>query len=113
MAEAKKKGLQSLHAMTFAAENIDDIINVIRSSEKQQGCCEKIASGLSIPEHQAEAIVHMPLGRLTKMEQEKIMEYTAAIKEEMEQKGENAMQASQLVNVVAMELTPTTIQRPH
>lgn len=110
MAEAKKKGLQSLQAMTFAAENIDDIVNVIRSSENSKDAVEKIASGLSIPEHQAEAIVHMPLGRLTKMEQEKIMEYTAAIKEEMEQKGENAMQATQLVNVVAMELTPSTIR---
>lgn len=110
MAEAKKKGLQALQAMTFAAENIDEIVNVIRSSENSKDAVGKLASDLSIPERQAEAIVHMPLGRLTRMEQEKIMEHAAAIKEEMEQKGENMIQASQLVNVVALELLPSTIR---
>jgi membrane fusion protein, multidrug efflux system len=110
MAEAKKKGLQALQAMTFAAENIDEIITVIRSSENSKDAVGKLASDLSIPERQAEAIVHMPLGRLTKMEQETIMEHAAAIEEEMEQKGEKMIQAGQLVNVVAMELTPTTIR---
>lgn len=110
LAEAKKKGLQSLQAMTLAAENIDRIIKVIRSSENSKDAAEELASSLSISERQAEAIVHMPLGRLTKMEQEKIAENAAEIKAEMEQNGENIMQASQLVNVVAMELTPRTIR---
>jgi len=110
MAEAKKKGLQALQAMTFAAENIDDIVNVIRSSKNSKDAVEKLASDLSIPERQAEAIVHMPLGRLTKMEQEKFMEHAAAIEEEMKQKGETAIQTSQLVNVVALELIPSTIR---
>jgi len=110
MAEAKKKGLQALQAMTFAAENIDDIVNVIRSSKNSKDAVEKLASDLSIPERQAEAIVHMPLGRLTKMEQEKIMGHAAEIEEEMKQKGETAIQTSQLVNVVALELIPSTIR---
>jgi len=110
MAEAKKKGLQTLQAMTFAAENIDSIIKVIRSSESSKDAVSELSSSLSISERQAEAIVHMPLGRLTKMEQDKIMEYSATIKEEMELKGETEKQTGQLVNVVAMELTPTTIR---
>ncbi len=110
LVESKKKGLPVLKAMTFAAENIDSIINVIRSSENSKDAVEKLASDLSIPERQAEAIVHMPLGRLTKLEQEKIGEHISAIEEEMNQNGEKTMQTRQSVNVVALELVPSTIR---
>jgi len=110
LVEAKKKGLQTLKAMTFAAENIDSIVKVIRSSENSRDAVEKLASNLSIPERQAEAIVHMPLGRLTKLEQEKIGEHASAIEEEMNRNGEKTMQARQSVNVVALELVPSTIR---
>jgi len=110
LVEAKKKGLPALKAMTFAAENIDSIISVIRSSENSRDAVEKLASDLSIPERQAEAIVHMPLGRLTKLEQEKIGEHVSTIEEEMNRKGEKTMQTRQSVNVVALELIPSTIR---
>ena len=110
LAEAKKKGLQALQAMTFAAENIDRIIQVIRSSENSNDAAEKLAASLSMSKQQAEAIVHMPLGRLTKMEQEKIVENAAIIEEEMKQTGETEMQGRQLVNVVAMKLEPSVIR---
>jgi len=110
LTEAKKKGLRALQAMTFAAENLDRIIKVIRSSENSADAVKELASGLSMSKQQAEAIVHMPLGLLTKMEQEKIAENAAIIEEEMKQNGETEIQGRQLVNVVALELVPSMIR---
>lgn len=110
LGEAKKKGLHSLKAMTLAAEHIESVIDVIRSSESSKDAVSKLASDLSVTERQAEAIVHMSLGRLTKLEQEKIAEHARTIEEEMRLNGEENIQTSPSVNVVAMQLEPTTIR---
>lgn len=63
-----------LEGYRIAQDNIDEVINVIRSSKTVSDAKSNLMERFSLSEEQATAIVQMQLGRLSGMEREKIEE---------------------------------------
>lgn len=70
-----------LEGLKIALDNLDKVINLIRSSKTPKEAKESLMSRLGLSEAQATAILEMRLQRLTNMEREKINEdYREVIK---------------------------------
>lgn len=63
-----------LEGYRIAIDNIDEVINIIRSSASISDAKAALCERFSLSDVQATAIVQMPLGRLSGMEREKIEE---------------------------------------
>ncbi len=61
-----------LEGYKVANDNIDDIVNLIRSTASIPDAKEKLMAGFGLTETQAQAIVEMTLGKLTGLERQKI-----------------------------------------
>lgn len=61
-----------LEGLQIALDHIDDIINIIRSSQESQEAKEKLMTNYQLSDRQAQAILDMRLVRLTGLEREKI-----------------------------------------
>ncbi|MBE6556006.1 MAG: DNA gyrase subunit A [Ruminococcaceae bacterium] len=61
-----------LEGYKIANDNIDEIVNLIRSTASIPDAKEKLMSGFGLSEIQAQAIVEMTLGKLTGLERQKI-----------------------------------------
>lgn len=61
-----------LEGLKIALDNIDEVINIIRSSTDESNAKERLMSQFSLSERQAQAIVDMRLKRLTGLEREKL-----------------------------------------
>lgn len=61
-----------LEGLKIALNNLDEVINTIRSSRNEALAKERLMEKFSFTERQAQAIVDMRLGRLTALEREKI-----------------------------------------
>ncbi len=71
-----------LEGLKIALDNIDEVINIIRSSKEEKIARERLMDSFSLSEKQAQAILDMRLRRLTGLEREKLEEeYEALIKE--------------------------------
>ena len=67
-----KERAHILEGLTVALDNIDEVINILRSSKSIPEGKERLMERFSFTDVQATAIVQMPLGRLTGLEREKI-----------------------------------------
>ena len=80
-----KKAEERAHillGLKTAVENIDAIVEMIKKSEGPAQAKEKLMSGYSLSEIQAQAILDMRLQRLTGLERDKIIkDYEAIVKE--------------------------------
>ena len=77
-----EKALAEMHIFEgykIALDHIDEIIKIIRSSESIPDAREKLIAAFGLSEAQAQAIVEMPLGRLSGMERNKIEERLAKL----------------------------------
>ncbi len=77
-----EKALAEMHIFEgykIAIDHIDEIIKMIRSSESIPDAREKLIAAFGLSEAQAQAIVEMPLGRLSGMERNKIEERLAKL----------------------------------
>ncbi|GMG98139.1 DNA gyrase subunit A [Tepidimicrobium xylanilyticum] len=71
-----------LEGLKIALDNIDEIIDIIRSSKEDSTAKERLMQAFSLSEKQAQAILDMRLRRLTGLEREKLEEeYESLIKE--------------------------------
>ena len=61
-----------LEGLLVALDNLDEVINIIRSSRTEAIAKESLSNRFGLSEKQAQAIVDMRLGRLTGLEREKI-----------------------------------------
>ena len=61
-----------LEGYKIANDNIDDIVNLIRSTASIPDAKEKLMAGYGLTDTQAQAIVEMTLGKLTGLERQKI-----------------------------------------
>ena len=79
--KAKEKA-HILEGLKIAVENIDDLVEMIKASEGPAQAREKLISGYSLSEIQAQAILEMRLQRLTGLERDKIIaDYEAIVQE--------------------------------
>lgn len=75
-AEARKHIVEGL---LLAIDNIDEVIQIIRSSHTETEAKERLSKRFGLSERQAQHIVDMRLGRLTGLEREKLEEELAEI----------------------------------
>ena len=68
-----------LEGLKIALDNIDEVINILRSSKSIPEGKERLSSRFGLDDVQAQAIVQMPLGRLTGLERNKIEEELNAL----------------------------------
>jgi DNA gyrase subunit A len=72
--EKNKERVHLLEGFDKALENLDKVINIIKSSEDKKTALEKLMKKFSLSEKQADAILEMPLRTLTRMERHKILD---------------------------------------
>lgn len=71
-----------VEGLKIALDNIDEVINIIRSSKDDATAKERLMESFSLSEKQCQAILDMRLRRLTGLERDKLEEeYEALIKE--------------------------------
>ena len=74
-----------LEGLRIALDNIDAVIETIRASSNPEGARDRLMEQFALSERQAQAILSMPLQRLTGLERDKIeddyKELTATIED--------------------------------
>ncbi len=70
----KEERLHILKALRIALMNLDEVINIIRSSRNSETASTKLMKRFNLDEIQATAILDMPLRRLASLERKKIEE---------------------------------------
>ncbi len=73
-----------LEGFVIALDNIDEVIQIIRSSETDAEAKATLMERFSLSEKQSEAILEMKLRRLTGLEREKIQQELAELREKIE-----------------------------
>lgn len=94
-----------LEGLKIAVDNLDQVVNLIKTSSTPKEAKERLISALSLSDIQAQAILEMRLQRLTGLERAKIIEDYKKILEDIERyKG---ILASDLLvrNIIKEELT--------
>ncbi len=72
-----------LEGLKVAIDNIDEVINIIRSSKDQQTAKLRLSEKFGIDNLQTQAIVQMRLGQLTGLERDKIESEIASLREKI------------------------------
>ena len=70
--ERAKERLHILEGLLIALQNIDEVVDIIKTSPTTQAAKERLCSRFGLSDKQAQAILDMRLARLTGLEQEKI-----------------------------------------
>ncbi len=71
-----------VEGLRIALDNIDEVINIVRSSKEESIARQRLMDSFKLSEKQAQAILDMRLRRLTGLEREKLdEEYESLIKE--------------------------------
>src|SRR5205823_12796843 len=70
-----------LEGLKIALDNLDAVIKTIRESQDEKTAQERLQERFKLSDRQSKAIVDMRLGRLTRLERNKVMEeYEEVIK---------------------------------
>lgn len=76
-----KERLHILEGLSIAVDNIDRVVQIIRTSRTVEIAREALMSEFSLTEEQAKAILDMRLSRLTGLERQKLLDEIKALKE--------------------------------
>lgn len=74
-----------LEGLKIALDNIDEVVSILRSSKSIPEGKERLMERFNLSEAQSQAIVQMPLGRLTGLERDKIEDELAKLRERIEE----------------------------
>ena len=74
-----KERAHILEGMKVAVDNIDEVVKIIRSSKSIPEARQRLTERFGLDDVQTQAIVQMPLGRLTGLEREKLEEELAGL----------------------------------
>jgi DNA gyrase subunit A (EC 5.99.1.3) len=70
-----------LEGLRLVARNLDEVIAIIRRSESREEAKERLMRHFKLSEQQADAILNMQLGQLTRLDQQRLREeYETLIK---------------------------------
>ena len=69
-----------LEGMKVAVDNIDEVVRIIRSSKSIPEARQRLTERFTLDDVQTQAIVQMPLGRLTGLEREKLEQELSALR---------------------------------
>jgi len=99
-----KARLHILEGYRIAIDNIDEVIRIIRASKSIPEAKEALMARFSLSEAQGKAIVEMPLGRLSGMEIDKILEEMASLEKLCRELEEILASEEKLLAVLKEEL---------
>ncbi len=107
---AEKRGLSVLRGEFIAADNAGKVIDIVKSSENIKDAIENLTKKLDLSEHQAQAVMHMPLSKLTLSERDKRAKEIAYVEKKMMETKDTNMLEDSMVNVVTLVLQKGPIQ---
>lgn len=94
-----------LEGLKIALDNIDEVINIIRSSKTVSDAQNRMIEKFNLSQKQAEAIVEMKLRRLTGLEREKIEEELAQLMKDIEYYKSVLADEQMVLNIIKDELS--------
>ena len=108
--EAVKTGVNELHGVKAAIQNIDKVVQVIKMSQDDGEAVGRLKKLLNVTDDQAKAIIHLPLNSLTRFQQDKREKQVAFLEQQIAEKKISAQVLIPDVNVVTLEVTPGSIR---
>ncbi|NHJ21506.1 MAG: DNA gyrase subunit A [Candidatus Lokiarchaeota archaeon] len=100
-----KTRLHRVEGLLIALNNIDDVVKIIKSSKDTDDAKEKLKDAYDLSDIQVQAILSMPLSRLTNLEQQKLVDEEKSLKESIK-KYEQILASKKLrLDIIKQELT--------
>ncbi|MEJ2277782.1 MAG: DNA gyrase subunit A [Candidatus Lokiarchaeota archaeon] len=102
-----KKAQDRLHkveGLIIALRNIDDVVNIIKAANDREDAEKKLMQKYELTEIQVKAILSMPLGRLTNLEQKKLFEEQNELETQIEKFKEILASKQLRLNIIKDEL---------
>ncbi len=93
-----------LEGLRIAIDNIDEVIRILKSSKSIPDAKSNLCERFSLDDLQAQAIVQMPLGRLTNLEVEKIDDEIKSLREKINYFNELLSDKNKLLSVIKDEI---------
>ena len=100
-----KERAHILEGLKVALDNIDEVIEILRTSKSVQEGKEKLISHFDLDDIQAQAIVQMRLGQLTGLERGKIEDELKALEEKIQELLNILSDRNLLLNILKDELS--------
>jgi len=110
MLKAKKTGLHILEGLNVAVNDIDAVIDAIRSAENTKTAHDELMKRFNLSSRQAKAIILMPLERITGLKRVQIKTQIETIRREIAENKYRPQQKKPDVNVVTLNLVPTLLR---
>ena len=104
LAKAEER-LHILEGRIIASDNIDEVIAIIKASNRQSDAIEKLMARFNLSQIQARSIVEMRLGQLTALELDKLHEEYDGIVKQISFFHEILSDESTLYRIISEELT--------
>ena len=102
--ERAKKRAHLLEGLKIALDNIDEVISIIRASSTIPEARANLIARFDFSEIQAQYIVEMPLGRLTGLERNKILDELAALEKLIAELQEILSDSNKILDIIKDDL---------
>jgi DNA gyrase subunit A len=100
-----KARLHKVEGLLIALNDIDNVIKIIKSAKDAEEAKNKLMNAYELSEIQVKAILSMPLSRLTNLEQQKLVDESKALKENIKKLKEILEKKEFRLNIIKNELT--------
>ena len=100
-----KDRLHKVEGLLIALNNIDDIVKIIKSAKDTNDAKEKLKKAYSLSNIQVQAILSMPLSRLTNLEQQKLVDEEKSLNESIKELGKILESKKIQLDIIKQELT--------
>ncbi|WP_444642726.1 DNA gyrase subunit A [Caproiciproducens sp. R1] len=92
-----------LEGLKIAVDNIDEVISIIRGSKDRATARARLTERFGLDDPQTQAIVQMPLGALTGLERQKLLDEIAALEAKIEDYKDILSNETRLLGIVKDE----------
>lgn len=100
-----KARLHKVEGLIIALNNIDDVVRIIKSASDPKDAKVKLKKAYELSDIQVQAILSMPLSRLTNLEQQKLVDEEQSLKESIKEL-EKILQSKKVrLDIIKQELT--------
>ncbi|MBD3195669.1 MAG: hypothetical protein GF317_11465 [Candidatus Lokiarchaeota archaeon] len=100
-----KKRLHKVEGLIIALNNIDDVVNIIKTASDRADAENKLMQKYALTEIQVKAILSMPLSRLTNLEKQKLFDEEKTLKEQIQEYEDILGSEQRRLDIIKQELT--------
>ncbi|HUW89244.1 MAG TPA: DNA gyrase subunit A [Candidatus Nanopelagicaceae bacterium] len=100
-----KDRLHKVEGLLIALNNIDDIVKIIKSAKDANDAKEKLKKAYVLSDIQVQAILSMPLSRLTNLEQQKLVDEEQSLNESIKEFEKILSSKKIQLDIIKQELT--------